>query len=47
MRAGFMKIALASAPKASPTSPIAPDRASGFILRKGTAVVIVLASMMS
>ena len=31
----------ASGDKATPTSPMAPDRESGAIIKKGTAVVIV------
>jgi hypothetical protein len=37
---GFQKFALASGDSATPASPIAPDRESGVIIRKGTAVGI-------
>ena len=40
--AGFVLIELASGEVAAPTSPIEPDLESGVIIRKGTAVVIVL-----
>src|SRR6266436_1755751 len=38
----FQKIAFASGESASPASPIAPERASGAMRRKGTAVLITL-----
>jgi hypothetical protein len=37
---GFQKLALTSGVKATPASPIAPERESGDIFKKGTAVGI-------